>query len=51
MEEESSDGCMFQLEAVDRFYFRHNDEIILVVPGIDISTHVNIVGSPPPVPE
>ena len=41
------DGYMIALRAVDQFYFRHNDEEILVMPGIDISTHVNIVGSFP----
>lgn len=29
-------------------YFRHFGEDILVMPGIDIATHVNIVGSFPP---
>lgn len=41
------DGYLIELQAVDQFYFRHNEEEILVMPGIDISTHVNIVGSHP----
>jgi hypothetical protein len=41
------DGYLIELQAVDQFYFRHNEEEILVMPGIDISTHVNIVGSFP----
>jgi len=42
------DGYFIELQAVDEFYFRHNNEDLLVMPGIDISTHVNIVGSFPP---
>ena len=41
------DGYFIELQAVDLFYFRHNNEDLLVMPGIDISTHVNIVGSFP----
>ena len=46
-EGEPSDGYLIELQAVDKFYFRHNKEDLLVMPGIDISTHVNIVGSFP----
>ena len=42
------DGYILQLEAVDQFYFRHFGENLLVMPGIDIASHVNIVGSFPP---
>ena len=40
-------GYFLQLRAVKRFYFRHADEDILVVPGLDIATHINIVSSFP----
>ena len=41
------DGYILELQAVDQFYFMHNGEQVLVMPGIDIATHVNIVGSFP----
>ena len=41
------DGYILELQAVDQFYFSHNGEEVLVMPGIDIATHVNIVGSFP----
>lgn len=41
------DGYILELQAVDQFYFTHNGEDVLVTPGIDIATHVNIVGSFP----
>lgn len=41
------DGYFIELDAIDRFYFSHHDEKVLVVPGIDNSTHVNVVGSFP----
>lgn len=47
VEGEKFDGYILELQAVDEFYFRHNNEDLLVMPGIDISTHVNIVGSFP----
>ena len=40
-------GYILELQAVSRFYFFHHSENILVIPGIDISTHVNIVASYP----
>lgn len=44
---ERRDGYLLQLDAVDQFYFRHFGEELLVTPGTDIATHVNIVGSFP----
>ncbi|MDW7774230.1 MAG: hypothetical protein SCH71_15200 [Desulfobulbaceae bacterium] len=41
------DGYILELEAIDQFYFLHHNEYLLVMPGIDIATHVNIVGSFP----
>lgn len=41
------DGYFLELQALDKFYLRHGGEDVLVMPGIDISTHVNIVGSFP----
>lgn len=41
------EGYILELQAVDQFYFSHNGEDVLVMPGIDIATHVNIVGSFP----
>jgi hypothetical protein len=38
---------IIKFQAVDQLYFKHNEEDILVMPGIDIYTHVNIVGSFP----
>jgi len=43
--EQSYDGYFIELRAINRFAFLHAGEIIPVTPGIDISTHVNIVGS------
>lgn len=50
VEETLYNGYFLELQAVDKFIFRHSGEDILVKPGIDISTHVNIVGSFP-IPE
>jgi len=41
------DGYFLELQATERFYFRHAGEAILVRPGLDTATHVNIVGSFP----
>lgn len=41
------DGYMLELKAVETFYFRHSGEDVLVRPGIDTSTHVNLAGSFP----
>jgi hypothetical protein len=40
-------GYFLQLMAVDKFAFHHEDELILVDPGIDIRTHLNILTSVP----
>lgn len=47
VEETLYDGYFLELKAVNQFYFKHAGEDILVEPGIDTSTHVNIVGSFP----
>lgn len=44
---EEIDGYILELQAVDQFYFSHDGEEVLVMPGIDIFTHVTIVGSFP----
>lgn len=41
------DGYFIEFQAIDTFAFLHAGEQIPVVPGIDISTYVNIVGSFP----
>ena len=41
------DGYFLELKAVDKFYFSHHGDNILVIPGIDNSSHVNVVGSFP----
>ncbi len=40
-------GYFLELQAVDEFIFIHHDDEILIRPGIDIASHVNIVGSFP----
>ncbi len=40
-------GYFLELQAIDTFAFSHGNESIPVTPGIDIATHVNIVGSFP----
>lgn len=40
-------GYFLKLLAVKTFYFRHGGEDILIRPGIDIASHVNIVASFP----
>jgi hypothetical protein len=40
-------GYFIELRALKRFAFEHGGERILVDPGIDISTHLNIVASTP----
>lgn len=48
VEGEGYEGYILELQAVNTFYFRHSSgEELLVMPRIDISTHVNIVGSFP----
>lgn len=43
-------GFFLELFAIETFYFEHGGDRILVRPGLDIATHVNIVGSfPPPI--
>ena len=41
------DGFFLELQAVNTFAFLHANQVIPVVPGLDIATHVNIVGSFP----
>ena len=48
---DTREGYILELEAIDTFYFRHNDEDLLVRPGTDVSTHVNVVGSFPGFPK
>jgi hypothetical protein len=40
-------GYFLELFATQTFYFEHEGQIILVRPGLDIATHVNIVASFP----
>jgi hypothetical protein len=40
-------GYFIQLRALRKFYFKHGKETVLVRPGIDIATHVNLVSSFP----
>jgi len=58
--EEAQGGYFLELQAIDRFCFVHHDDMdamagscvdiggVPVSAGIDIATHVNIVGSAPP---
>ena len=39
------DGYFLELQAVDTFAFRHSGEDLLVQPGLDLRTHLNIVTS------
>jgi hypothetical protein len=39
------DGYFLELQAVDTFAFRHAGEDLLVRPGLDLRTHLNIVTS------
>jgi hypothetical protein len=41
------DGYFFELTAVRKFIFVDRGKEILVKPGIDIATHVNILSSNP----
>lgn len=47
MEGMTYDGYFLELTAKNTFVFRHGDEEILVTPGIDLATHLNIVSSFP----
>ena len=40
---ESYSGYMMRLVALDTFYFRHHESLILVSPGVDQTSHLNIV--------
>jgi hypothetical protein len=40
-------GYFLELMAIDKFAFEHGGERILVGPGIDIRTHLNILASVP----
>jgi hypothetical protein len=40
-------GYFLELFAIDAFAFEHEGQRILVDPGLDIATHVNIVTSAP----
>ena len=41
------EGYFIQLLALRKFYFKHGKETVLVRPGFDIATHVNLVSSFP----
>ena len=43
MEEMSYEGYFLELTAKNTFVFKHGNEEILVTPGLDLSTHLNIV--------
>jgi hypothetical protein len=47
MEGMTYEGYFLELTAKNTFVFRHGDEEILVTPGIDLATHLNIVSSFP----
>ncbi len=47
VEETPYSGFFLELKAVRKFAFLHAGQIIPVSPGIDIATHVNLVGSFP----
>jgi hypothetical protein len=47
MEEMSYEGYFLELTAKDTFVFKHGNEEILVTPGLDLATHLNIVSSFP----
>lgn len=44
---EVRDGYYLELTAKDRFVFRHGGDEILVTPGLDLATHLNLVTSFP----
>ena len=37
------EGYFLELTAKDTFVFKHGDEEILVTPGLDLATHLNLV--------
>lgn len=41
-------GWFLELTAVSSFAFEHHDQRLLVSPGIDLATHLNLLTSPPP---
>ena len=43
VEEKAYEGYFLELIAKDTFVFKHGNEEILITPGLDISTHLNIV--------
>jgi len=43
-------GYFIELKAVDTFAFEHGGDLIIVHPGIDIATHLNLVTVFPPLP-